>query len=243
MPGEELLDERELEVDRDHATAARLRGNACAEPVPPGDRLAKRDQREVAAAVQDVEREVDLVSANQDGELDRARVEWQLDACRLDRHVRSKPGRQLHERGVREAGHPAVDPGHGSRRKAEQGEALLSASADVSAKANDRSGPAQAGVVSRGRGLLNRDEPLQVLAQHEVGRDGERRPLAVVPHERLAVRCGEQRHADADDEEDDGEEGRARAPGQRERSQPEGERAVPPGALEEPERRSGDAGR
>src|SRR6266516_821273 len=92
MPGEELLDERELEVDRDHATAARLRRNACAEPVPPGDRLAKRDQREVAAAVQDVEREVDLVSANQDGELDRARVEWQLDACRLDRPVRSKPG-------------------------------------------------------------------------------------------------------------------------------------------------------
>ena len=73
---------------------------------------------------------------------------------------------------------------------------------------------------------LQWDETLEALRQHVVRRHRERRLVALPALERCAVRDGEERDTDADDEECRRDDRGAAAPGERDRGEPHGQRSL-----------------
>ena len=87
------------------------------------------------------------------------------------------------------------------------------------------------------RRVLHRDQPPQVFADDVVERHLVRRLVALAAGQRRPVALGEEREPEADDEESGGRDRVARVAGERERCDPEPERAAAGEPLDEPERR------
>ena len=102
------------------------------------------------------------------------------------------------------------------------------------------------GVARERRSVEHRDERLQVLANDDVERNGERRLIALGLDERGAIPLGEQREREREREEGDGDRGRARPAAERHGRETRADAAVeqPPGQPDEraEEARRGDGG-
>ena len=85
----------------------------------------------------------------------------------------------------------------------------------------------------RRRDLADRNEPGEILAQHEVGAERERRLVAPALLERRAVGAGEHREADADDEKRHRRRPGARPSRDREQREARGQPAIGQGARNE----------
>ena len=90
---------------------------------------------------------------------------------------------------------------------------------------------------SQRRRVLNRDQPPQILADDVVERDAVRGLVALAARERRAVALGEEREAEADDEERGRDHRVAGVAGERERGEPQAERAPAGEPLDAAQRR------
>ena len=183
-----------------------------------------------------------------------AGIEAEARAERNALHRRiGRRGQRRDERASRVPGEiapPAVQLRRLGGGQAEDGDPAHSLGvADAAADSHDRHRlrPSRERGIARERGSVeHRDERLQILANDDVERDGERRLIALGLDERGAIPLGEQRQREREREEGDGYGGRARAAAERHGRETRADAAVeqPPSQPDQraEETRRGDSG-
>ena len=201
-------------------------------------RVAERDRLVVAEPRAEERTHADVVALRGDRQreppADRERGRAQSDVA---------PGRDRAGEGGERLGcevvPPAADGRDAVRRQAEERERR--SGRDVARQAEH--GRRRSGIAVERGAVQDRHELGQILGEDERRRHCEARLVLLPAQEGRAVGDGEERQAEARDEERRGDRGVSRVAGQRRRGEPQRDRAAPAGAAERAQRRREQARR